>query len=253
MTGSVDRGARGGAGQERGRPPHRGEHARSVAALQNVVLFSEFAAEELEGLAGSLRPRRFARGECIFLAGDPGDSLCIIEEGRVRIALPAPDGRGEVTVAVLGPGDFFGELALLDGHPRSADAVGTEAGRLLLLRRADFLGCLEERPRMAIRLLGVLSQRLRHDAELVQDAAFLDVPGRLARVLLRLAEAQGQRRDEAVLLSTRLTQTDLAGLVGATRESVNKWVGFYERQGLIRCQGGQITVLRPDGLRARIS
>ena len=222
------------------------------ALLARIALFAGLGTEDLAGLARDLRRRRYKKDEVIFFCGDPGASLCIIEAGRVKLTLPAPDGRGEVVLARLSPGEFFGELALLDGQPRSADAVATEAVELLMLGREDFLRYLEAHPRLAIALLEELSRRLRRDAEIIQDAAFLDIPGRLARVLLRLAETEGQPGSSGTAISARLTQTDLAGMVGATRESVNKWLGVYERRGLLRRQGGRIDLLRPEELHKQI-
>ena len=222
-----------------------------AAVLAQVPLFAGYAAEELEPLAACMRRRRYARGETVFLQGDPGTSLCVIETGRVKLGFSSPEGR-EVLLDLLGPGDVFGELALLDGEPRSADAVSVEPTQLLLLRREDFLRFLEDRPRFAVQLLPVLSRRLRRDAQLVQDAAFLDVPARLARTLLRLAEAEGEVGEEGLVIRSRLTQSDLAALVGTTRETLNKWLGFYAEQALIRWDKGQITVRRPEGLRKRI-
>jgi len=222
-----------------------------AAVLTQVPLFAGFAAEELEPLVACLRRRRYARGETVFLQGDPGTSLCLIETGRVKLGFTSPEGR-EVLLDLLGPGDVFGELALLDGEPRSADAVAVEPTHLVLLRREEFVRFLEERPRLAVQLLAVLSRRLRRDAQLVQDAAFLDVPARLARILLRMAEAEGEAAEEGLVIRARLTQTNLAGLVGTTRETLNKWLGFYETQGLIRWDKGQITVRRPEALRKRI-
>jgi CRP-like cAMP-binding protein len=138
---------------------------------------------------------------------------------------------------------------LLDGEPRSADAVAQEACQLWLLQRADFLRYLETRPQVATMLLAALSRRLRRTNQVVQEAAFLDVPARLARLLLELAGEQGQTGAGDAMIAARLTQAELAGLIGATRESVNKWLGYYERQGLIRCQRGQIMVRQPQGLR----
>jgi CRP-like cAMP-binding protein len=223
----------------------------SPSVLGQVPLFAELSADELAGLEACLRRRRCSKGEVIFLQGDPGTSLYIIESGRVKIVLTSPDGK-EVILNILGPSDFFGDLALLDGEPRSADAVALEAGQLLLLQRDDFLGFVETNPGVATKLLAVLSRRLRRNAQLLQDAAFLDVPGRLARVILELAESEGQPGRPGVAISARLTQTELAGMIGASRESVNKWLGSYERRGLIRCERGLIIVLKPQALRATI-
>jgi CRP/FNR family cyclic AMP-dependent transcriptional regulator len=220
----------------------------SPSDLARVPLFAELTVEELDGLRACLRRRRYGRGQVIFLQGDPGTSLYLIESGRVRIVLTSPEGK-EVVLALLGPADFFGDLALLDGEPRSADAVAQAPSELVVLRRDNFLRFLDAHPRATVGLLTVLSRRLRHNAQLLQDAAFLNVPGRLARVILELAEAEGQPNGTAVIIPSRLTQTELAGMVGATRESVNKWLRSYERRGLIRCQRGRITVLNPDALR----
>lgn len=222
------------------------------SVLARVPLFAELTSEELDVLSACLRHRRYARGETIFLRGDPGSSLYIVESGRVKIVLSSAEGR-EFVLALLGPGDFFGELALLDGEPRSADAVAHETSQLLLLQRPDFLRFLDAHPRAAAGLLTVLSQRLRHDAEVLQDVAFLDVPARLARAILQLVEDLGQPSGEGTVVASRLTQAELAAMVGATRESINKWLGFYERQGLIRWEAGRLTVLKPDGLRKRIT
>jgi CRP/FNR family cyclic AMP-dependent transcriptional regulator len=231
-----------------GRPAWKGVSVASPPVLGQIPLFAELATEELDGLGACLRRRRYRKGEVVFLQGDPGTSLYIIETGRVRIALSSPEGK-EVVLALLGPADFFGDLALLDGEPRSADAVAHEPSELLLLLRDDFLQFLGAHPRATAGLLAVLSRRLRRNTLLLQDAAFLDVPGRLARVILELAQAEGRPDGNGVVITSRLTQTELAGMVGATRESVNKWLRSYERRGLICCQRGHIGVASPDGLR----
>jgi CRP/FNR family transcriptional regulator, cyclic AMP receptor protein len=218
------------------------------ALLRSVPLFASLAVQDLEQLVGDLRRRRYARGQIVVAAGDPGDNLYLIESGRVKLAFTSPEGR-EVILDVMGPTDFFGELALLDGEPRSADAIAMEASVLCLLGRNEFLNFLEQRPHVAIMLLGVLSQRLRRDARLLQDAAFLDVPARLARTILRLAEPGA----DGVARTPRLTQTDLAGIAGTTRETLNKWLGFYEDEGLIRREGGIIAVVDAERLGRRVN
>jgi CRP/FNR family cyclic AMP-dependent transcriptional regulator len=227
------------------------ERATRQAALARLPLFGGLTAEELDTLAGSLRRRRSARGEVLFLAGDPGDSLYIIEAGRVKIALSSAQGK-EVVLTILGPTDFFGDLALLDGEPRSADAITLEPCQLLQLRREDFLGFIDAHPAVAKKLLGVLSRRLRRNAQLLQDAAFHDVPGRLARLIVELVEREGRANGGAVVISSRLTQSDLAGMIGATRESVNKGLRSFERRGLLRAERGRIVVLDLAGLRGCI-
>ena len=219
--------------------------------LARLALFRGFAIEDLDLIASYMVRTRYDRAEVVFRRGEPGRAIYVVEEGWIKIALGSPDGR-EVTLALLGPGEFFGELAVLDGQPRSADAVALEPCVLLVLLRDDLRRDLEARPRIAVELLAVLSRRLREADGVIADAAFLDVPGRLARTLLRLADAeQPDEQAEGTLIAPRLTQVELAGLVGATRESVGKWLGAFEERGLIRRQGGRIAVLRPDELRQR--
>lgn len=183
--------------------------------------------------------------------GEMGRDLYIIESGSVKICMTTAEGK-ELTLAILGPGEFFGELALLDGEPRSSDAVIMEDSQLLLLERSEFKQFMNEHPSVAHGVIEVLSRRLRNNNELVQDAAFFDVAARLARVILRLAETVGHSDGDATTISKRLTQSDLAGMIGTTRESVNKWLTFYQRQGLVERHGGLIRVLNPEGLRKRI-
>jgi CRP/FNR family cyclic AMP-dependent transcriptional regulator len=225
--------------------------APAELGLARVVLFAELGEADVASLAARLRRRPYARGEVVFLRDDPGDSLYIVKAGAIRIGLTSSEGK-EMTLAVRGSGDFFGELALLDGEPRSANAVAQEPSELLVLQRDDFLALVDDRPSVAVALLKVLSQRLRQSSQIVEDAAFLDVPARLAIAILRLLDAQGQPDQPDTVIAARLSQAELAAMVGTRRESVNRWLRFYEQQGLIRYERGQITVLRPDGLRKRV-
>jgi CRP-like cAMP-binding protein len=220
------------------------------AVLSRVPLFSDLPPDELEALSTRLRRLEHAKGDVIFRQGDPGSSLYIIQSGAVNITLSSRAGQ-QMILARLGAGEFFGEMALLDGEPRSANAVATDGSEFLLLDRDDFLTYLEARPKLAVRLLIVLARRLRNDAEIVQDAAFLDVPARLARIILQLAETTGQPGEDGTVIGP-VAQTELAAMVGARRETVNKWIRFYERHGLIRSERGRITILKPDALQKRI-
>jgi CRP-like cAMP-binding protein len=220
----------------------------STAVLKSVGLFAELDDAYLAGLAGRLRSRHCARGQIIFAAGDPGTSLCIVESGKVDAVASSPDGK-ELVLNSFGPGDVFGELALLTGEPRSADAVAREPSQLLLLPRNDFLAFLEAHPRAAIALLTIVSRKLQHTTEQVQDVTFLDVPARLARVLLELAEAAPKGDG---ITAFRVTQIELAARIGTTRESVNKWLGHFSDQGLIAPGRGHVMILRPQALRQRI-
>jgi CRP-like cAMP-binding protein len=222
-----------------------------VAAAQvQVPLLAELSDQERDKLAPRLWRRRYSRREVIFRAGDPGTSLYIVETGRVKLFLQSPEGR-ELIIDLIGPGDFFGALAVLDGQPHGADAVAIEPSQMLVLEREAFLAVLDECPRLAIGLLAVLSRRIRRDTRLLRETSFLDVPARLAWALLRLAGSDGRADADGTVITLALTQTDLAGIVGTTRETLNKWLRTYERQGLIRTDRGRIVVCQPQGLRKR--
>lgn len=215
--------------------------------LSEVSLFERLDSEALESLSSLLRPCRFARGEVVFLQGDVGTALYVIRRGEVAIRLSSPEGK-EVILSLLARGDFFGELALLDGEPRSTDAVAREDSELLSLQREDFRRYLEARPGVATALLATLSRMVRHVTQLVHDTHFLDARERLVRVLLGLAKEQGESGAGGVRIPLRLTQTEIANLCGLTRESTNKWLRFYVREGLPSYEGGRITLVNPDRL-----
>jgi CRP-like cAMP-binding protein len=218
--------------------------------LAKVPLFSGLPDEERQRLSALLRVRRYARGEVIFLEGDQGTALCLIAEGRIRIQLTGTDGR-EVVINVYGPGEIFGEFAVLDGEPRSADAIAQEASRVYWLQRDDFEAFLNNHPRAAMTMLASLSRRLRHTTRVVQDATFRDVPARLARVLLDLAARNGQAVEPGIRIESRLTQGELAAMVGASRETVNRALRGFEQRGLIRWEANRILIAQPEQLRAR--
>jgi CRP/FNR family transcriptional regulator, cyclic AMP receptor protein len=224
----------------------------SDVILKQVPLFAELTLDERKALGAHLRAVHYARGQTIFLEGDLGTGLYIVESGRVKITLISEQSGKEIVLALVGPSDFFGDLALLDGEPRSASAEATEASRLWLLRRDDFLNFIDGHSGAARTLLAVLSRRLRHNAQLLQDAAFLAIPGRLARVLVDLASREGKHGPAGVELPFQLTQTELAGLVSSTRESVNKWLRTFEKQGLLEYRRRTMTILDLEGLRRSI-
>jgi CRP/FNR family transcriptional regulator, cyclic AMP receptor protein len=216
--------------------------------LGQIPMFEQLGSEDLEELSGSLQQRRYAKGEVIFHQGDVGTALFIVRRGEVAIRLSSAEGK-EVILALLGRGDAFGELALLDGEPRSTDAVAREESSLLSLHQEDFRRFLSERPRVAMGLLAVLSRMVRRVTQIVHDSAFLDARARLVRVLVDLARTQGQQGSEGRVIIPRLTQAELANLCGVTRESANKWLRFYAREGLLTYEGGQITLVDPERLR----
>jgi CRP/FNR family transcriptional regulator/CRP/FNR family cyclic AMP-dependent transcriptional regulator len=216
-----------------------------------VPLFANLDADSLRELAAVTRRRSYQAGEIIFHRDDPGQVLFVLREGKVRIYVTSPDGQ-EVTLAVLAPGDYFGELALLDGHPRSASAITLEPVEVYALRRADFINAVMQHPRIAIEVMTVLSRRLRDTDRMVEDLLFLDVHGRVAKKLLDLAAQHGVETADGILIDMRLTQADLAALVGSSRESVNKVIGYFLDKRFISTEKRKITILRHADLRRHV-
>lgn len=214
------------------------ESSLAVESLRQCALFRDAGEAALGRLASQLRLRRFRRNEVIFHQGDPGDSLHIVDEGSVKIALPSPEGE-EAIIATLRRGDFFGELALLDGAPRSATAVALETTSTLTLPREAFREILDADQGLRDALLAGLAHELRRVTGHVEELHFLDLAGRLAMRLARLAADAAPGSDE-VRLDWPYTQSDLASMIGGTRQSVNKLLAELVGDGLV--------VLEPDVL-----
>lgn len=213
----------------------------TVPTMSRTPMLSRIAKRDLEALAAAAHERHYRHGEVIFRKDDPGDQFHVIMEGKVRIVLPSPDGE-EVTLAILGPSEIFGELSLLDGEPRSATAIAGEDARTVVIKREDFSAWLATRPAAAITLLETLSRRLRRSDDLLADVAFLNVPGRLAKKLVDLARLYGRDGPPGQPVQVRLTQGELASTIGVTRESVNKHLRYFSSQGWVAVSKGRITI-----------
>ena len=202
--------------------------------LRRVALFAGLDDEALRSLATHAQRRRFAAGEVIFRIGAPGQSMMAVVNGTVRISAPSPDGK-EIVLADLGVGEVIGEIALLDGKERSADAVALTNCDLLVLERRDMLGYLERHPSIGVKLLEVLCERLRRTDQQIGEIAFLGLPTRLAKALLRL----GGNNPQAKLA---LSQRELGSMIGGTRESVNRCLREWNRRGFIELNEGWIII-----------
>src|SRR2546426_4517151 len=222
----------------------------SAELLQRVPFLAALSPADREALAVSARQRRFRRGEAIFEKEDPAQALFIIEKGSVRIFLPGAQGV-DLTLAVLGPGDFFGDLSLLDGRPRSAGAAALSEASLVTIERSDFMALLLSRPEAATAVLARVAQRLRDTNETAADLAFLDVAGRLAKKLLDPAETSGMKRADGILINLLVTQEELANMIGVTRESVNRNLSQFRRLGLIKNEGRRLVLRDPAALAQR--
>ena len=208
--------------------------------LSKTPLFSNLEPEELEALAARAQERPMRAGEMLFRRTDPGSSMVAILAGEVRIALPGSDGRDQV-LQVLRAGDVFGEVALLDGGTRTADAVALTNGRLLVVERRDLLQMLQEDQALALRIIILLCDRLRATNWLLEAMLFHDAAARLATTLLMLAtDRPGMRLD--------VTQRTLGEMVGAARETVNKKLREWQAAGILTLEPGRVTVVDPEAL-----
>ena len=219
--------------------------------LKQVPLFTGLAEEEIQELMALAKRRTFRSGEVIFHRDDHGQVLYVIKEGKVKICLISPDGQ-EISLAVLGKGECFGEFAILDSRPRSADAVAMEKVECYTLQRSDFHNAVMKNPKIAIQIMEVLTGRLRTTDEMIEDLIFLDVPGRVAKKLLELADSHGVKAENGVRIEVRLTQQELASMVGASRESVNKVMGYFTDKRFISTDKHRITLHRITDLRRRV-
>jgi len=205
--------------------------------LAECLLFRGLAPEERSQLVARAHVRKFGAGDTIFLIGAPGDSMMAILEGTVRISVPSPEGK-EVVLAILHPGEVFGEIALLDGKGRTADARAMVPCSVAVLDRRDVLAFFERHAKAWPKLVEVLCERLRRTDEHLAEMALLEVPLRLAKALLRVLEGQAGDTSGKVALSQR----ELGNMVGASRESINKCLSEWQRRGIVSMQDNFITV-----------
>lgn len=217
-------------------------HKIDPAILRRNELLSQLAPDEMDEFLGLARSQSFAANQVIFQKQDPGDCLYAIVHGRVGITTESPGGKA-IFLNMMRPGEVLGEIALLDGKERTANAVALEDSELLRIDRSAFMPFLERHPSLAIRLMGVLCRRLRWTSDIIEDTIFLDIPHRLAKRLVTLAEQYGKATAEATRIDVKLSQESLGQMLGATRESINKGLKLLEHKGMIVSRGGFITVL----------
>ena len=210
--------------------------------LKRVPLFETLDAEELGALSRVALRRTFPRDRVVIMAEEEGDTLFVISGGKVKVSIVSEDGR-EVILSILGVGDFFGEMSLLDGHPRSANVTTMQETELLMVRRADFLRLVQNTPQIAVKLLSVLAGRLRKTDRMIEGLALSDVTGRITQTLLQLAEEQGKPTPEGVLVKDRPTHQELANMSGTTRETVSRVLKRLEQQGYILHKGKDLLVV----------
>lgn len=214
------------------------EEARRL--LEKCSLFTGLSAEERGSIAARAHVRTFAAGETIFAMGSPGEEMMAILSGTVRISVPSAEGK-ELLLAHIRPGEVFGELTVLDGKERSADAIAENACRLAVLHRHDILSFFERNPSAWPKLVRVLCQRLRQTDQMFAEVALLQLPVRLAKAMLRLLDLQSSSAP-AKTLTIRFSQRELANMVGGTRESVNRCLRNWQRSGIVQVTEGSIVI-----------
>lgn len=219
--------------------------------LRQVPLFHSLRPADIERLSLAIRSQSLKKGDVLFQKGSEGTVLYIIRTGRVKISLPSRSG-DEVILAIFSETDFFGEMALLDGIPRSADAVALEPCELLVLSRADFLTFLMENKNAIQAVLASLSMRLRKTDDHLEDTCFLNISARFAKKLIELGETYKPEDATTLLIDLDLTQSDLASMIGATRESVNKELRLLREKGLITTMGNRIRIVNLERLKRRV-
>ena len=195
--------------------------------LQSVPLFSQLSEEDVASISRATRNRTYPKNSVIVFEDDPGDALFVVKSGQVKVVLIGEDGR-EVILSVLGGGDFFGEMSLIDDQPRSAHVIAMEDSKLLVLYREDFHRCLERSPRIALGLLRALSRRLRSADDKIGGLVLLDVSGRVARLLLELAD-----EGNGTTISRSITHHTIAQMVGSSRETVSRTIRTFTDNGLV--------------------
>ncbi len=219
--------------------------------LADAPLFAALEKDAAAALRASMTTLVVERGTVVFTEGEPGDRLYVVDDGKIKLGASSTDGR-ETLLALLGPGEMFGELSLFDPGPRTATASAVTDTRLLALGHDDLAPWLTGRPEVALELLQALAQRLRRTNEAMADLVFSDVPGRVAKALLDLASRFGEAQpDGSILVTHDLTQEELAQLVGASRETVNKALADFQNRGWLRLEPRTVTVLDVERLSRR--
>jgi CRP/FNR family cyclic AMP-dependent transcriptional regulator len=223
---------------------------RAAQLLGRTKLFGDLSGAALLRLGERAVERSYRQGQMIFGQGDPGEALFVVSDGLVKVFVTSEDG-DEIVLVTLRPPETFGELALIDGGARSASAETLKATTVLVLTRSTLLEVMTEHPALAESLLRALGAVVRRLTEQAADLVFLDLHGRVAKLLLALAADRGQTRGDETLLDLQMTQTNLAAMVGGSRQSVNQILRAFERRGYLELHGRQVVLRHPELLRRR--
>ena len=218
--------------------------------VRRAALFTALDDASAATLRESMSAVKVAKGQILFKEGDAGDRLFVVVEGKLKLGTSSGDGR-ESLLSILGPGDMFGELSLFDPGPRTATATAVVDSRLLALANDQVIGWVTAHPQVSLQLLGRLAQRLRKANDVLSDLVFADVPGRVAKAIIELGERFGTKKDDGLHVNHELTQEELAQLVGASRETVNKALADFASRGWVKLEPRAVVVLDYERLSKR--
>jgi len=219
-------------------------------AVKKAPLFAALDDASAASLRTSMTGVKLSRGQVLFKEGDAGDRLFVVVDGKLKLGTTSSDGR-ENLLSILGPGDMFGELSLFDPGPRTATAVAVVDSKLLALANDQVIGWVKEHPQVSLQLLGRLAQRLRKANDVLSDLVFADVPGRVAKAIIELGERFGTQKPDGLHVNHDLTQEELAQLVGASRETVNKALADFATRGWVKLEPRAVIVLDCERLAKR--
>lgn len=222
-----------------------------AAFFKKGSLFSNLTEEELSQLAQIVRERKFDRNQVIFYEGDLGGSLYVIVSGTVKIVIMADDGREHI-LGLLDEGNFFGEISLIDGEPRSATAIALDKVSIVMISREDFVRLLRENPEMSLKIMQTLCERLRRTDKHVETLAFLSAPGRVAQVLLNWAEKEAPGQDKNIAISHKMTRQEFASIAGTSRETLTRVLMDFQDDGLIKLEKNRIVLNDRKHLRTKV-
>ena len=223
----------------------RAPASSKLSVLRKHPIFSDLAPDAFDQLCRYAQPTTLKRGATLFAKGDPGHSLYAVLSGTVKISVSSPDGRNAI-LNLIGAGEVFGEISVLDGRVRSADAIANTNCEILVIDRRDFLPFVHSQPALAMKFIELLCGRLRWTSDQVEQIILQDLPGRLASALLGLTE---KRKLETASRTIAITQQEISEMVGMTRESINKQLRAWAARDWLRLEHGAIVVLNADPLR----
>ncbi|HWI54719.1 MAG TPA: Crp/Fnr family transcriptional regulator [Desulfobacteria bacterium] len=219
----------------------------NLQILKKIPIFAELSEDQLRRLAQVALERQYRKNQIIFGEGDPGEALYFMKTGKIKLTKTTPDGREQI-LAFRSPGEIFAEVVLFDGGPYPATAEVIEDAKIGIIRNLDIERAIVENVDIAVSLLKIMSKRLRQAQTALKDIALKDVYGRLASTLLKLAAEHGTQLPDGLKINLNLTHQDLANMIGTSRESVNRVISEWRKEGILDAQRGEITIFKPQKL-----